>query len=49
MPQKVIANPVINSPYVEPDKHLRCTDDGITDEIITGRRPGSRFIPIDQP
>lgn len=49
MPQTVIENPVINSPFTEPDKHFRFTDEGITDEVITGRRVSSRFVPIAQP
>jgi len=49
MPQTVIENPVINSPFTEPEKHFRFNDDGITDEVITGRRPSSRFVPIAQP
>ncbi|GAB6284902.1 MAG: DEAD/DEAH box helicase family protein [Methanoregula sp.] len=49
MPQTVIENPVINSPFIEPDKHFRFSDEGITDEVIVGRRPSSRFVPIAQP
>lgn len=29
----LIENPVINSPFEEPRRHFRFTDDGITDEI----------------
>ncbi len=49
MPQTVIENPVINSPFTEPDKHFRFTDEGITDEVIKGRRLSSRFVPIVRP
>lgn len=49
MPQTVIENPVINSPYLEPTKHFRFTDEGITNVIVSGRRVSSYFIPIPQP
>jgi type III restriction enzyme len=49
MPQVVIENPVINSPFEEPQRHFRFTDDGITNEIIDARRISSYFIPIPQP
>ena len=49
MPQAVIDNPVINSPFVEPLRHFRFNDDGITDQIDDGRRSSSYFIPIPRP
>ena len=49
MSQVVIDNPVINSPYREPTRHFRFTDDGITDTIDDGRRTSSYFVPIAQP
>ncbi len=49
MKQVVIENPVINSPYREPDRHFRFTDEGITNEIVKGRRSSSYFIPIAKP
>jgi adenine-specific DNA-methyltransferase len=33
MTQVVIENPVLNSPFQEPKRHFRFTEDGITDEI----------------
>ncbi|MGH2615461.1 MAG: BPTD_3080 family restriction endonuclease, partial [Thermomicrobiales bacterium] len=42
----VIANPVINSPFDEPGRHFRFDDDGITEQIVTGRRVSSYFMPI---
>jgi type III restriction enzyme len=45
----VIENPVINSPYQEPSRHFRFTDDGITNEVIGGRRISAYFVPIAQP
>lgn len=49
MRQVVIENPVINSPFEEPRRHFRFDDDGITDEIVSDRRPSSYFIPIAKP
>jgi len=49
MRQVVIENPVINSPYLEPIRHFKFTDDGITDEIVQTRRISSYFIPIAKP
>ena len=50
MKQVVIENPVINSPYDEPKRHFKFTEEGITNEIIEGiRRPSSYFIPIARP
>ncbi len=46
MQQVVIENPVINSPFSEPKRHFRFTEQGITDEIVEGRRVSSYFIPI---
>ena len=49
MAQVVIENPILNSPFVEPTRHFRFDDEGITNEIIEGRRVSSYFIPIPQP
>ncbi|MGD1148951.1 MAG: DEAD/DEAH box helicase family protein [Thermoanaerobaculaceae bacterium] len=51
MPAKsvVIENPVINSPFDEPQRHFRFGEDGITDEIILGRRQSEYFVPIASP
>ena len=46
MTQVVIENPIINSPFDEPTQHFRFTDEGITDEIIEGRRISSYFVLI---
>jgi hypothetical protein len=46
MPNVVIENPILNSPYEEPTRHFRFDDDGITDEIVESRRVSSYFIPI---
>src|SRR3990172_2024552 len=49
MPQVVIENPVLNSPFEEPKRHFRFSDDGITDEIVESRRVSSYFVPIPRP
>ncbi|MBU2578345.1 DEAD/DEAH box helicase family protein [Patescibacteria group bacterium] len=49
MSQVVIENPIINSPFREPTRHFRFTDEGITNEIESGRRISSYFVPIAQP
>lgn len=46
MPNVVIEQPIINSPFTEPDRHFRFTDEGITDEVVQGRRASAYFIPI---
>ena len=45
MNQVVIENPILNSPYGEPNRHFRFTEDGITNEIIESRRISSYFVP----
>ena len=49
MRQVVIENPIINSPFDEPTRHFRFTEEGITDEIVDGRRSSSYFVPIARP
>lgn len=49
MPQVVIENPVINSPFREPVRHFQFGDEGITNEVVAGRRISSYFVPIAQP
>ena len=46
MSKVVIENPIINSPFDEPTRHFRFSDEGITDEIGDGRRTSSYFVPI---
>ena len=45
----VITNPILNSPFSEPERHFRFNDDGITDEIADGRRESGYFLPIASP
>src|SRR6266852_8618965 len=42
----VIENPILNSPFREPTRHFTFDHEGITDEILNGRRPSSHFVPI---
>ena len=49
MSQVVIENPIINAPFDEPTCHFRFNDEGITDEIVDGRRSSSYFVPIARP
>jgi type III restriction enzyme len=44
-----IENPILNSPYEEPQRHFRFSDEGITNEIVNGRRSSSYFVPIAKP
>lgn len=41
-----LANPIINSPYEEPQKHFVLGDNGPTGEIADRRRPSEFFIPV---
>jgi type III restriction enzyme len=46
MADAVIDNPILNSPFDEPKSHWKFERDGITNEIVQGRRVSSYFIPI---
>jgi type III restriction enzyme len=46
---RVISNPIINSPYRVPTRHFVFDNDGITDRIAEGRRPSSYFVPVPRP
>ena len=45
----VIENPVINSPFAEPERHFKFDENGITNEIIQSRRQSEYFIPVPRP
>lgn len=49
MPQAVIENPILNTPFDEPARHFRFDDEGITGQIVEGRRSSTYFVPIPQP
>jgi type III restriction enzyme len=46
---RIIENPIINSPYRAPDKHFKFDDEGITSDVVPGRRPSQFFIPVPKP
>ena len=46
MTERRIENPIINSPFDAPTQHFRFDDEGITDEVVDGRRPSAYFMPI---
>ncbi len=46
MPSVVIENPILNSPFVEPSRHFRFGEEGITSEIVPKRRSSSYLVPI---
>ena len=49
MTQVVINDPIINSPFAEPKRHFRFDENGITDQIIEGRRESFYFMPVARP
>lgn len=49
MSKVTIDNPVINSPFEEPQRHFEFTDRGITEDITEGRRRSEYFIPMPKP
>jgi type III restriction enzyme len=46
---RIIDNPIINSPYRAPEQYFRFDDEGITNEKVPGRRPSQYFIPVPRP
>ena len=49
MADTIIENPILNSPFREPDRHWRFDDEGITNEIVETRRASAYFVPIPPP
>ena len=49
MPKVTIENPVINSPFEEPQRHFKFNARGITEEIAAGRRRSEYFMPFPKP
>lgn len=49
MKDVVIENPIINSPFKEPKRHFRFSEEGITSDIVEARRSSSYFVPIAKP
>ena len=48
MATRTIENPVLNSPFEEPRRHFRFDDQGITSDIVQGRRSSSYFVPVPE-
>jgi type III restriction enzyme len=46
MPDRVIENPIINSPYREPNRHFVFDQDGITNKVAETRRHSAYFVPV---
>jgi type III restriction enzyme len=49
MADALIENPILNSQFHEPRRHFKFTDEGITNEIVKGRRSSAYFITIARP
>jgi type III restriction enzyme len=49
MSPDIISNPIINSPFEEPQRHFRFSEEGITNQIVSGRRRSEYFVPVPQP
>lgn len=49
MKQVVIQNPILNSPFIDPARVFKFTEEGITDEAFESRRMSSCFVPIARP
>lgn len=47
--RRTIENPILNSPYDEPARCFRFDDDGITDEVVEGRRRSEHFVAVPPP
>ena len=45
MRQVIIENPVINSPFSEPQRHFKFDERGITNEIVERRQQSEYFTP----
>jgi type III restriction enzyme len=46
MPDVVIENPIINSPFSQPNRHFYFAETGITDRVVDSRRLSAYFVPI---
>ena len=49
MTDRVIDNPIINSPYTSPTRHFAFDHEGITSHIEESRRRSEHFIPVPRP
>lgn len=48
-PDITIEDPILNSPFEEPERHFKFSEQGITNEIVEKRRVSSYFVPIPAP
>ena len=39
-------SPILNSQYLEPNRHFKSDERGLTEEIAESRRPSSFYIPV---
>jgi type III restriction enzyme len=46
MADVVIENAILYSPFEEPRRHFKFSDEGITNEVVEARRVSSYFVPI---
>ncbi len=44
--QVIIENPILNSPFEEPTRHFKFSEDGITNETAETRRVSAFFVPV---
>ncbi len=44
--KKIMKSPILNNPYLEPARHFKSDERGLTDEVIEQRRPSSFLMPI---
>lgn len=44
--ERLIENPILNSPFEMPARHFKFDNEGITNEIVEDRRISSYFVPI---
>ncbi len=49
MAPPIIENSIVNAPFDEPARHFRFDDEGITSEVVEGRRESGYFLPIASP
>ena len=49
MPSITIEDPIINSPFMKPQRHFRFDDQGSTNQIVEGRRESFYFMPVARP
>ena len=45
----MIENPILNSPFEEPERHFEVVGGKFTENIVKGRRPSSYLTPVARP